>query len=254
MVVCGKCQCVNEDENEFCSNCGERLVKQDKKRKKDKKSDRKNAHINIKKRKLMLLLAACVVLVVAIVIGIVMIFSRRDSGAYDIAKKLGDKCGQEIVVAEKNAGIHMSVKSESDAINEMEDAKYFYESGSMVKVDGVKVPEWSIKIDMQQDVIHKVYYRNYKSQVKNYKGVKVSNEIRVLKIQEGMSRKDVEDIVDIDPVSITWYDDSVVYDYNYYLVDSNDNEKAYKIKITYDKKFKVKSAEGEEVKVNPNIM
>ena len=252
-MICPKCQAVNEDSSEFCYNCGEKL--EDNKRKKKFFSGNKNNKSKHKMTKMGIFkLIAIIVAVVAVVVIVLMFkISANSNRGQKIAHKLGSKVGQEIVVAENYAGIHMNVSSKSDAINKIADAKYIYESDEMIGVDGVKVPEWIIKIDMKQDIIHKVYFRNYKLQDKNYKGVKVDSPLRVLKIQEGMDLDDTQDILGIDPVSITYYAGSTEYEYRYYCVNESNDEQSYNLKIVFNENMEVTDIIENDILINPNI-
>lgn len=249
-MVCPKCHSVNESSSEFCYNCGAKLEETKKKRlfRGGSTSKKKISKKNI------IMFAAIGLLVIAIIVVAIMFFtSLKSSKGEKIAKKLGSKVGNEIVVAEEYAGVHMSVESKSEAINKIADAKYIYESDEMIKVDGVKVPEWIIKIDMRQDIIHKVYFRNYKLQDKNYKGVKVDSPVRILKVQEGMTLEDIEDIFGIDPVSITYYEDTTEYEYRYYCLNEDKDEESYNVKVIFDENMKVSDIQEQDLLINPNI-
>lgn len=252
-MICPKCQSVNDDESEFCINCGERFEETEKKSEpidNNKKISRKK---KLSRKGIIKLVGIGIAVIAIVVVALMITFSLKADRGQKIAKKLGSKVGQEIVVAENYAGIHMSVASKSAAINKIADAKYVYESDKMIYVDGVKVPEWIIKIDMQQDIIHKVYFRNYKLQDKNYKGVKVDSPIRILKVQEGMDLQDVEDIFGIDPVSITYYVGTCEYEYRYYCTNEDKDVDSYNIKIIFDENMKVSDIAEDDILINPNI-
>lgn len=252
-MICPKCQTENDDSSEFCFNCGAKFEESKKKKnffsakKKDGFKDKMSC------KKIIELVGIATAIIAIIAVTLIIIFSVKSDRGQKIAKKLGSKVGQEIVLAEDYAGIHMSVLSKSVAINNIADAKYIYESDKMIYVDGVKVPEWIIKIDMQQDFIHKVYFRNYKLQNKNYKGVKVDSPIRVLKVENGMKLGDVEDIFDIDPVSIAYYADSTEYEFRYYCANENKDVDSYNVKIIFDENMKVSNIVEDDILINPNI-
>lgn len=210
------------------------------KKKKGMKSKLSSAVQKLKKKKITWIIIVSLAIIL-ITLLIALIFHK--SNPVGIADKLSEKIGEEIVSIEKNAKIHVNTKSASNVINAPGDFDYIYESEKLIKVDGVRVPEWTITFYAVDNNITKIYYRDYTQQKKYYKGEKLKKECSFDEIKDCSKLRDVEEIIGLKPLSITYYADKTKeYRYMYYFVSDDKDEvrKEYIIKV--DQKDKVLSA------------
>lgn len=255
-MVCPRCGTVIDENCEVCYNCqmefkhaeaekkpdkSEKITKKDKKDKIDKK-DKKSLINKIKsaeKSKHFKIIAIAFASIVLIVVAVFILIAVFKPNGEKIASKLGKKVGENIVNATKYADVYLSDKSQSKAINKQGDFDYIYESEKMIKVDGVKVPKWVIKVEMKDDDVFSVYYRDYTSQKKNYKGEKLKSLVEASEIETGTSLKKVQSKLKISPLSIKYYNDTTEYRYGYYFINEDKDEERHELVVVFDDDMKV---------------
>lgn len=241
-MICPECETLNDDNAEFCINCGAKLEKGNIKNKEEKKKGTNNL--------LKIILVTVAVLLVAVIVLIIYLSGKNIKG-FKTAEKLSQTIGQDIIATAKITPLEE--KSVSEALNNIAAADYYYESGKLIKVDGVNVPEWSVGVYLVQTKINKVTYRDYTVQDKNYKGEKCDNYISFDKINSSMTVDDVNQYMGISPSMITWYINSKEYTYRYYYIDDSNNEKAYIITVKFDADNNYVSKQMEDLSINPSI-
>ena len=244
MVKCPKCGKDIVDNSEisfFCSECGYKFNNHKQKKIKVKTQNSifkkiKQLPTFFKSKKNLAILS---VVIIVIFVFILFLNLLKEDGL-KIAYKTSEKIGQNIVKVEENAKIHVDTSSECNAINKSADFDYIYESDKKIEVDGVKVPEWIIKFYATDTDITKIYYRDYSLQKKNYKGKKLKEPIEYDDIKECKTLKQIKNKFDIDPISITFYNDNTKeYRYMFYYINSDKDEEVAEFIITFDKKDKV---------------
>ena len=252
-MFCPECGKPIEDNLKICSECGKEIpatpsldsakrptttnMKRKKKVKKPSKFSQEMKKLKTKKAFWIFIIAIAIVLTTLIVAMII-------KGPHPIttAEKLSEKLGKQIVELEKNAGIHVSATSESEAINSEMQFDYIYESEKIIKVDGVKVPEWIILFHANDNKIDRIIYRDFSNQKKNYKGEKLKEQIDFEELEECTKLKEVEELLKLEPTSISYSEEGFkTYGYRYYYIDENKDEACESYIITVDEDNKVTS-------------
>lgn len=254
-MVCPKCGADIDDDCEKCMNCSMDFKHIDS-NEKNTSFEAKKPQSNKKPDKVKLIKAMVMLIIglIIVIVGVFIIKAAFGNSGEKIAAKLSEKIGTEIVVAEKYAKIHLSPKSKSNAINKLGDFDYIYESDKLIKIDGIKVPKWAIKVVMKDDEVFSVYYRDYSKQKKSYKGEKIKKSVDVSKIQNGMNLIQVKNIFDMQPLSITYFDDSAEYKYMYYFVNEDKDEERDEVVVTFDDEMKVKTFERVDLSVTESTI
>ncbi len=245
-MVCPKCAALIDDNCESCYSCGMEfkhalsdenklpLTEELKQPKKESANKKKLAKIN-DKRKRIILISISVIIVLATILVVILSLSKKSGEA--IAFKMSKKIGQDIVKVEKSAGIHVNTSSVCPSINKPADFDYIYESKKKITVDGVKVPKWTITLYATDSDITKIYYRDYTSQKKHYKGVKLKKNVEIDDLKECNRLKDIQKEIDIDPVAITFFADKTKeYRYMFYYIDKDKNEQRAEYFVTINSK------------------
>ncbi len=250
-MICSKCQALNDESSEVCYNCGTTLEK-----KVAKKSINpfKKVDVNLPKKTLLILIGIALVVIIVVVTVVSVLNNIEENRGFNLAKDLSQSVGETDIfaVAEKN-DIYFETKSVSSEINTMADAKYLYESDRVITVDGVKVPTWIIKVDLLDEKIAYVYYRDYTVQDANYKGVKVNEPISTLKVEIGQKLSEVNDIFGIKPISVKYFETYTEYLFNYYYINEAGDEQEHSFKVTFDEEMLVSDYYEYDLTVNDNI-
>lgn len=237
-MVCPKCAAVIDDNCESCYSCGMEFKHASEEEKKlpqkEATNKKKLRKINIKHKKLVIV---CFLLLLVLAIILTVVLSLVKKSGEGIAFKMSKKIGQDIVNVEKSAGVHVNTSSACPAINKPADFDYIYESDKKINVDGVTVPKWTITLYATDSDITKIYYRDYTSQKKYYKGVKLKKNIKLDDLKECNRLKDIQREIDIDPVSITFFADKTKeYRYMFYYIDKDKNEQRVEYMVTVNSK------------------
>lgn len=241
-MTCPNCEAIISDKAEFCPNCGNNILPNDDKgEKKPTKKTKKKLNFKI------IIAAGVLIIIVALVVLILSLFSGNKGEK--IAKSLSDKLGRSVAMAEKNANIVLSSSSENTVLKNIVDYDYIIEDEKAVSIEGIHLPEWAVFVENDEnDKIQKVTYYNFKVLERNWKGEKTKEIIDVSKIASGMTDKEVQKLVSVNPLAIIRSnDDTTAYLYKYYFVDETDkNEKAYYFTVNYDVNSTVKDVSSQE--------
>ncbi len=249
-MFCPECGKSIEDNSKVCTECGKEIaiapsldlakrpttkVIGAKKVKKPSNLSEGIKKIKSKKAFWIIIIAFAIVLTTLIVAMII-----KAPHPITTAEKLSEKLGEQIVVLEKNAGIHVSATSASEAINAEMQFDYIYESEKIIKVDGVKVPEWIILFYADDNKIDRIIYRDFSNQKKSYKGEKLKEQVDFEDLEECTKLKEVEELLKLEPTTILYGDEnSKSYGYRYYYIDKNKDEACESYVVTVDKDNKV---------------
>lgn len=189
-----------------------------------------------KKIGILILAAVVVVLIVALVFFIIGIIKGNEG--VRASEKLRGDLGKSIAMAEKNSGVTLSTTSEFAVLKDIVDYDYLYESSTIIKVGGVRVPEWAVFVQLDNnDKIASVVYYDFGVLKKNWKGQKTDSKISGSDITYNMTKKEADKIVTVDPLATKYSnDDTCSYLYKYYYVDDtgSGNEEAYYLLVTYN--------------------
>ena len=259
ILVCPKCSVEIDDTCEVCYSCGMEFKHIDteisSEKTVEKISQKPPRKIKVLKHaKLIKIIGVATIALVLIIVIFIFLSAIFATKGEKIAEKLSKKIGEQIVDAESFANVHLAVKSASNAINKQGDFNYIFEADNLIKVDGVKVPNWTIKVVMKDSEVFSIYYRDYREQKNYYKGEKLQNPIDTSKIEIGISKSKVESIFNISPLSITYYQNTADFRYVYYFINSDKDEESRQVVVTFDEKMKVqKVTENELNKTSSNV-
>lgn len=245
-MVCPKCASIIDDDCESCYSCGMEFkhaltdenmlprIEELKQSKKESANKKKLPKLSDKKKRLILISLLTLVVLITIIFVILLLSKKTGEG---IAFKMSKKIGQDIVKIEKSAGVHVNTSSACTSINKPADFDYIYESKKKISVDGIKVPKWTITLYATDSDITKIYYRDYTSQKKHYKGVKLKENVELDDLKECNRLKDIQKEIDIDPVAITFFADKTKeYRYMFYYIDKDKNEQRVEYFVTVNAK------------------
>ncbi len=245
-MVCPKCAAIIDDDCESCYSCGMEFkhalsdenklpqTQESKQPKKDPADKKKLLKINAKRKRVIIFSLLALILLATILV-VLLSLSKKSGEA--IAFKMSNKIGQDIVKVEKSAGVHVNTSSACPSINKPADFDYIYESKKKINVDGVIVPKWTITLYATDSDITKIYYRDYTSQKKHYKGVKLKKNVELDDLKECNRLKDIQKEIDIDPVAITFFNDKTKeYRYMFYYIDKDKNEQRVEYFVTVNNK------------------
>lgn len=240
-MVCPNCATTIDDNCETCYSCGlefKHATPDEKPSTNNKEKIKKKPSFDkVKSKKTIFIACVALVVLICVIIFIISLFHKTGE---EIAFKMSEKIGSNIVKIEKNAGVHVNTSSAYPAINKPADFDYIYESDKKIKVDGITVPEWAITLYATDSEITKIYYRDYTQQKKYYKGVKLKEAVEYSDLKECEKLKDIQTELDIDPISITFYDDKTTeYRYMFYYIDDDKNEVRKEYKVIVDSKNKI---------------
>ncbi len=260
-MICPNCESIIDDNCDACYNCGmefsheqevssptEEKVKKKKEKKVDKPKKPASDKFKVFKRAGIAAGALAVIVIVFLIIR-----SLLSVDGAKIAASLGSNVGKSLKKAQNDAKITLVEVSASEAINRQSDFDCIFEAKDSIKVDGVSVPEWVIKVTKKNEDVLSVYYRNYKSQEDYYKGQKLKEPIEKSEIQIGMSEAKVTRLFDIEPISVTYYIDATEVCYMYYFINDNKDEERRMLVISYDDVMEVRSVEEIDMIQNPNL-
>ena len=187
------------------------------------------------KKPLLIMIGASLVVVLIILLVFFIVGLIKANEGKKLAETFRGELGKSVEMAEKNTGVTMKLSSQYTALKDIVDYDYICESESVVKVGGIKIPEWVVFINVDyNDKISSVTYYNFKSLKKNWKGVKADAPIDTAAVAYNMTKKEADKIISVSPLAITYLNnDTTTYLYKYYYLDENGNEEAYRISVTY---------------------
>lgn len=243
-MKCPNCKAKLKEGSVKCSECGYELAEKNEKKKSFfsfGKSKNDSAPVSeetaIKSSFKLKIIIAFVILIVVAVIAAVIVSNVNANRGRRLAENLSEAIGRSIVVAEKNAKVELIEESASAAANKLlarQGASYLYESSNEVKVDGVHYPKWIIYVSFDDESdISKVEYFDFGLLEDNYKGEKTKAEIDTSQIVVDDKKKDVENLLKIEPTMIEYTADTIKCCYNYYFINDDGDEEARAFYIVY---------------------
>ena len=150
--------------------------------------------------------------------------------------------GKSVSDTEKSLGIDLASKSDFPFINDIDKFNYIYEPAKTVEIDGVNVPRWLIICHTDSaEVMQRVSYYDCTLLKKNSHGVKKSGKVNGAAVATGMTRKQAEKTINLEPFVIANYADGTqIRKYKYHYNDkATKNDTSYYLTIMFDKDGKV---------------
>lgn len=252
-MTCPHCDATVAEGVQYCPACGADISAIEENEGKPSKKAAKKASAKKKLNGIIAVIAVILVAALAVFIAV-----KVSSGEGErIAKDLSDKIARSIAIAEKNANVTLSETSAYPILKEVEDFNYIYESDKSVKVEGIHLPEWAIFVKTDNnDRITTVTYYNYKVLENNWKGQKASQKIDSTVVEYGMTVREVQKALPLEPLSITRSNDDITrYRYKYFYVDEESkNELAYYLDIAFDVDNNVTDISNKENNYMPYVL
>lgn len=155
-----------------------------------------------------ILAALCAVMAVGLVGGVIIYVNvRRNDGAKH-AEKLSMSIGTSVADAQKNAKVELLSGSEYQLLNQMlQPIGGVYESKKSTKVQGVKLPEWIIRCNVDEGVLGEVVYYNYELLEKNSYGTERKTYLDPSAIAAGSTVEQAESILGLEPYAVIYHTD-----------------------------------------------
>lgn len=236
-MICPGCQSVIPDDLKVCSSCGYDFENKDKKNKKikDKKIKPHKPNLKIKNlRRIKIIIAVLAAIALLIVICFVCFGISSNKGLRK-SEKISKKIGQPMEKAASYADIDFSKSSDFQYLNSAIDYNGVYESDKKIKIYGINMPQWAIFCteDMFGNLSSVSYY-DFRLLEDNINGTRKKNKIDLSSVTSGMSKKDVDSILDMDPYKTVVSDDTISREYKYYYKDKqSESIKSYNLTILY---------------------
>ncbi len=223
-MICPKCKTNNSSEEKFCINCGAELLVPNTVKKEENTSQ--NLWFKSKNRKAMLIGVSLIAIIIIVLIAVLIIeFSKSESE--EKAQLLSSAIGHKVNDVLKIQDISLSEKSTYSGVSDYIKFSYLSESPDSVKVDGVIMPKWLITVMAEDDKISSVVLYDFTVMEDNYKGQEVNGEIKLSSFSKGDKFSKVSNAIDLDPYTVEYKEnDTVIYTYKYYFLDTAENEQA----------------------------
>ncbi len=154
-------------------------------------------------KRVLIILAVAAALALALFLFIMISRLRNDGARY--AKKLSERIGSQLKIAEKSADV--TLKSESDyptLKNLFSSYQAIAESKKSCRIEGVKLPQWAIFCNTDADDLTTVTYYNYKVLEKNIFGTERKSYIDPQLVSLGTSVADTEAKLELEPYRIQY--------------------------------------------------
>ena len=208
-MICPKCKTNNSSDEKFCINCGAELVVPNSVKKED--NDPQNIWFKSKNKKAMII-GVCIIAIIVIVLIAVLIIEFSKSESEQKAQILSKTIGHSTDEVLKLSDLNLSDKSTYSGVSDYIKFSYICESSDTVKADGVVMPKWLITVMADNDKVSSVVHYDFTVMEESYKGIETDGEINE---------------IDIDPYTVEYKgDDTEVYTYKYYFLDTAENEQA----------------------------
>lgn len=228
-MICPKCKTNNSIEEKFCINCGAELLVPNSVSQEEASSQ--NLWLKSKNRKAMLIGVSLIAIIFIVLIAVLIIeFSKSESE--EKAQLLSSAIGHKVSDVLKIQDISLSDKSTYSGVGDYIKFSYLSESSDSVKVDGVIMPKWLITVMAEDDKVSSVVLYDLTVMEDSYKGEEVKEEIKLSSFSKGDKFSRVSNAIDLDPYTVEYKkDDTVIYTYKYYFLDSAENEQARKLTV-----------------------
>lgn len=243
---CPNCEARIADGAQFCPNCGcDFEPSPDTAGGESVKKEKKPFKLTVK-MKVIIITAAAILLVWVVFFIIILINGSKGERT---ARKLADGIGSSGFDVVKGIDCAFLTREDvsPDFLNDIEVYNWLCKSEDTVKISGVFVPEWVIYCTLdEKDKITGVKYYDFSVIEKNWKGEKTDSLLSTKSFETGMTIDEVCDKVDFDPISINYTKDKTVYDYRYYCLDIDKNERSYSLTVEFNESGRLSSVSSRE--------
>lgn len=248
---CPKCGKKVGDNDNVCSNCGVVIRESDDNTKLsvklfNKNSKKKNpletstlgkteklrSKFGSKKLKILL---GVVVIVLMIILIITLVISLTSGKGKKLAVNTSEYIGRTVAVAQSKLDVTFKNKSAYSGLNNTLKFDYVYESEDSVKVDGITYPEWAVMITLNEEhQIGSVRYCEFEMLKKDIRGEQGDTLINLDRFEAGTSYDKIQDVIDMEPYSITYEKNLVKYRYRYWYDSDTGDEQQVVLDVSFD--------------------
>ncbi len=236
-MICPDCKSVIPDNLKVCSSCGYNLEKND-----NNPTDKKNKEIRQHKRSLKIknikrikIVAVALAIIFLLIVICCICIGASSSKGLRKSEKLSKKIGQPIEKAASYADIEFTKSSDFQYLNSVIDYNSVYESDKKTSIYGINMPQWAIfcNEDMFGNLSSVSYY-DFRILKDNINGIKKKSKIDLSAVTSGMSKKDVDKILDMEPYQTVVSDGTTSRKYKYYYKDKQSGSiKSYNLTILF---------------------
>jgi hypothetical protein len=164
-------------------------------------------------------------------------------------ESLAKSLGSTTEIAARSSKLDLKTSSSYDFINAAGGFSTILESKTTIRINGTEIPSWLIFCNITaNEQFTEIVYSDYTILQKNLGGIKKTEKVDVGALKAGMTKNEVHDKLEMEPVRIVLDNDGTkVYTYKYYYKDKTTKEdKSYYIIVRYNFGDKVEGAVEEE--------
>ncbi len=241
-MTCPKCGSKQSDKAVSCTVCGYSVDVE-----KNSNTTKKSLFSRMSKKAKILILG--IVILIILIPVILLILNLTGNKGIRKSEKLAKKIGDSIVKASDYAKVELQQVSGYDFLDINKENSLIYEASSDTDVYGVEFPSWIIVCteDMFGNLVDVTYY-NFQVLSDNINGVKKESKIDISGIKPGVSEKESDDILDMEPYQIYYQDGTKVKKYKYYFKNNSTHTiDAYYITVMFNDKGTVNAPVIEEI-------
>lgn len=244
---CPNCEARVADGAQFCPNCGCDFTPAADTARSGEKKKKSFPKLSVK-AKIILITVAAILLLWLIFFIVVTISGNKGMRT---AEKLAGGIGSSVFDVVK--GIDYAFLTYENVspefLNEIEEYDRLCKSDNDVRISGVSVPEWVIYCLLDdKDRISSVKYYNFKTIEKNWKGAETDSAVNTDTLENGMTIGEVSDLLGFEPLSIEYSDNKTIYEYRYYCLDIDKNERSYFLTAEFNESGRLSDAHSRENK------
>lgn len=241
-MECPKCHKSVSESDDVCSNCGvtlkDKKTKNFKKIVKNKKDKAKSGFETVKKKAVSkkaktVYIILSVVLVVLLVLVLVAHFT--DEKGNKIASEYAEFIGMKISEAESETGYNLKEDAVHRCLNSAMNFDEIYECEDEITVEDISFPKWAVTVNNDNNKkIDSVVYTDFTQIKDDLRGEKKDKCISLEKFNKGAKFNAVSDEIDLEPYSITYKKNNVVYAFKYYYITDYGDAQSVILSVTFD--------------------
>lgn len=244
-MTCPKCGKKVGAGDAVCSNCGLSLSEIKDKEKKEAKeiplietssvtSKSKNKIGNfVKGRNFKITLIVVAIVIFAFVIALIAVNIGVSKGE-KIAMKTAEYIGSSVDEARNKLDVAYKDKSAFPGVTNSIKYSSIYESDKSVRSGGVNYPKWAVLLNEEDGKITSVKYADFKVVKDNIYGEERKTVVNLDKYEKGVSKKTINDEIDLDFYSVTYTKNKTSYVYKYWYTTENDDQQPVLLTVDFD--------------------
>lgn len=242
-MTCPKCGKTVGDGDAVCSNCGIALTEIKNKNKKDAKeiplletsklTPKDKISNLVKGRNFKIILIVVAIVIFAFIVALIAVNIGMSKGE-KIAKKTAEYIGSSVDEARTKLDIAFKDKSAYQGVTNSVKYSSVYESSGSVKAGGVNYPKWAVLLNEEDGKITSVKYADFRVVKDDLYGEERKTIVNLDKFEKGVSKKTINDEIDLDFYSVTYTKDKTTYVYKYWYTTENDDHQPVLLTVDFD--------------------